>query len=62
MSTQLKETNDQLIFRNTNKQKGRHTSVTPANSAMKHLVYGRMILDQEVPAVKFLHRAVSSRA
>src|SRR6476660_4398423 len=53
MSTQLKETNDQLIFRHTNKQKGRHTSVTPANSAMKFLVYGRIILDAEVPSVNF---------
>ena len=53
MSTQLKETKDQLIFRNTNKQKGRHTAVTPSNSAMKHLVYGRVILDQEVPSVSF---------
>jgi len=53
MSTQMKETKDQLIFRHTNNQKGRHTSVTPANSAMKYLVYGRVILDQEVPAVTF---------
>ena len=53
MSTQMKETKDQRIFRNTNKQKGRHTSVTPANSAMKHLVYGRVILDREMPLVTF---------
>ena len=60
MSTQLKEKNDQLIFRNTNKQKGRHTSVTPANSAMKYLVYGRVILDQELPSVKFSTGALES--
>ena len=60
MSTQLKETDDQLIFRNTNKQKGRHTSVTPANSAMKHLVYGRVILDHEVPSVTFSTGALES--
>src|SRR5258708_1646349 len=53
MSTQMKETKDQLIFRHTNKRKGRHTSVTPANSAMKFLVYGRVILDEEVPSVTF---------
>src|SRR5258706_8732023 len=53
MSTQMKETNDQLIFRGTNQRKGRHTSITPENSSMKHLVYGRVILDAEVPGVTF---------
>ena len=60
MSTQVKEQKDQLIFRHTNKQKGRHTSVTPANSAMKHLVYGRVILDHEVPSVTFSTGALES--
>src|SRR5260221_5592756 len=49
MSTQMTETKDQLIFRGTNKAKGRHTSVSPENSSMKHLVYGRVILDQTEP-------------
>jgi 5-deoxy-glucuronate isomerase len=53
MNTQLKQAKDQRIFRRTNNQKGRHISVTPENSAMKHLVYGRIILDQEVPKVGF---------
>src|SRR5467141_2110563 len=53
MSTQMKETNDQLIFRHTNDKKGRHISITPENSAMKHLIYGRIILDAEQPAEKF---------
>ena len=43
----------QLIFRNTNAQKGRTISITPENSAMKHLVYGRIILDSEQPRVSF---------
>src|SRR5882762_10644696 len=60
MSTQMSETKDQLIFRQTNKQKGRHASITPANSAMKHLVYGRVILDKEVPAVTFSTGALES--
>ncbi len=60
MSTQMKETKDQLIFRGTNKQKGRHISITPENSAMKHLVYGRVILDQEVPTVAFSTGALES--
>src|SRR4029450_2745038 len=58
MSTQMKETEDQLIFRGTNKQKGRHASITPSNSAMKHLVYGRVILDEEVPSVSFSTEAM----
>src|SRR5258708_25767070 len=47
MSTQMKETKDQLIFRHTNSRKGRNISITPENSAMKHLVYSRIILAPE---------------
>ena len=53
MSTQMKTANDQLIFRQTNALKGRNLSVTPDNSAMKHLIYGRIILDRETPEVAF---------
>jgi len=53
MSTQTQLAKEQMIFRNTNSQKGRTLSITPENSAMKHLVYGRIILDQEVPRVSF---------
>jgi 5-deoxy-glucuronate isomerase len=53
MSTQIKKTSGQLIFRHTNSAKGRSISITPDNSAMKHLVYGRIILDAEQPSEKF---------
>src|SRR5260370_20509615 len=53
MSTQMKEAKDQLIFRNTNSQKGRNISITPDKRAMKHLVYGRIILDKEEPRAAF---------
>ena len=53
MSAQLQETKDQLIFRGTNSKKGRSISITPDNSSMKHLVYGRIILDQEESSAKF---------
>jgi 5-deoxy-glucuronate isomerase len=53
MSTQMQETPDAMIFRRTNAQKGRHISVTPDNSSMKHLVYGRIILDDETPRADF---------
>jgi 5-deoxy-glucuronate isomerase len=53
MSTQMKGTSGQLIFRHTNERKGRHISITPENSAMKHLIYGRIILDSEKPSERF---------
>jgi len=53
MSTQMKEASERQIFRNTNANKGRHIAVTPENSPMKHLIYGRIILDQETPRVQF---------
>jgi 5-deoxy-glucuronate isomerase len=42
-----------VVFRRTNARKGRHISVTPANSATKHLTYGRIMLDSEVPLAAF---------
>jgi 5-deoxy-glucuronate isomerase len=53
MSTQSNGTKDQRIFRGTDRHKGRHLSVTPENSAMKYLNYGRIILDQEMPRAEF---------
>ena len=53
MSAQMKRETGQMIFRNTNARKGRHISITPDNSSMKHLVYGRIILDREVPDLSF---------
>lgn len=53
MSTQMKAAAEDLIFRKTNSRKGRNISITPDNSPMKHLVYGRIILDDEVPSVSF---------
>jgi 5-deoxy-glucuronate isomerase len=44
---------DQVVFRRTNAQKGRHVSVTPQNSATRYLSYGRIRLDAEVPEASF---------
>lgn len=44
---------DKVVFRRTHARKGRHISVTPANSATRHLSYGRIILDHDVPSVSF---------
>jgi 5-deoxy-glucuronate isomerase len=53
MSAQTKQQTNQMIFRKTNSQKGRTISITPDNSSMRHLSYGRIILDKEVPSVSF---------
>jgi 5-deoxy-glucuronate isomerase len=53
MSTQVKADSANYIFRGTNKQKGRHIAVSPENSSMKHLGYGRIILDAEMPTASF---------
>jgi 5-deoxy-glucuronate isomerase len=42
-----------LVFRNTASKKGRNLSVTPRTSAMQRLHYGRILLDSEVPFVRF---------
>ena len=53
MSTQAEAAFEKMIFRRTNAQKGRHVAVTPRNSTMKHLSYGRIILDAMQPSVAF---------
>src|SRR5580693_3536611 len=44
---------DKMVFRKTNAQIGRHISVSPENSTMKHLSYGRIILNSSTPSVSF---------
>ena len=53
MSTQAEMALEKMVFRKTNSKKGRHLAVTPLNSTMKHLSYGRIILDSSVPSVSF---------
>ena len=51
--TQTQGAKDQYVFRGTNNHKGRKISISPQNSSMKHLEYGRIILDMEVPGEQF---------
>jgi 5-deoxy-glucuronate isomerase len=51
--TSAQATAARFIFRGTNRRKGRHIAVTPENSSMKHLVYGRIILDGGTPRASF---------
>jgi 5-deoxy-glucuronate isomerase len=41
------------VFRKTNAHKGRRVVITPANSSMQHLCYGRILLDGQTREVKF---------
>src|SRR5258708_21778103 len=53
MSTQSAVAVDRMIFRKTNAQTVRHVAVTPANSSMRDLYYGRIILNSSKPQVSF---------
>lgn len=53
MSTQTGSALDKMIFRKTNAKTGRHLAVTPQNSTMRHLSYGRIILNSSEPSVSF---------
>src|ERR1700760_159752 len=44
---------ERLIFRGTNRHMGRHISVSPKNSAMRQLSYGRILLDPELSKARF---------
>lgn len=44
---------EKMIFRNTAARTGRNLAVTPENSTMKHLAYGRIILNGSSPALSF---------
>src|SRR5216684_8928040 len=45
MSTNPNVTIDQMVFRKTHGHTGRRISITPSNSTMQHLAYGRIILN-----------------
>jgi 5-deoxy-glucuronate isomerase len=53
MSTQSAVAVEKMVFRKTNAKTGRHLAVTPENSTMRHLSYGRIILNSSKPQVSF---------
>lgn len=53
MSTQTEVTTDRMVFRRTHTQTGRSIPVHPGNSTMRHLAYGRMILNASHASVAF---------
>jgi hypothetical protein len=50
MATTTGSATANMVFRNTSTRLGRHISMTPANSAMRHLFHGRIMLDAAVPS------------
>jgi 5-deoxy-glucuronate isomerase len=57
MSTESAVPINKMVFRKTNAQAGRYLAVTPANSAMRHLSYGRIILNAATPQASFSNGA-----
>jgi 5-deoxy-glucuronate isomerase len=53
MSTNVEVGIEGMVFRKTHEHTGRHVSVTPQNSSMQHLAYGRIILNPSKPAEVF---------
>jgi 5-deoxy-glucuronate isomerase len=57
MNTHVRTTDktdlEKLIFRQTDQHTGRRLAVTPENSSMQHLAYGRIILNSSRPSESF---------
>jgi 5-deoxy-glucuronate isomerase len=53
MTAQAPAAAEKNIFRKTNTQIGRHIFITPANSSMRHLAYGRIRLNSSKPSESF---------
>lgn len=53
MSTRSAVDVDRMVFRKTNANTGRHVAVTPQNSTMRHLSYGRVILNPSLSRISF---------
>jgi len=45
MTAQQQAAVEKMVFRKTNAHTGRHISITPGNSSMRHLAYGRILLN-----------------
>jgi len=44
---------EKMVFRKTNAHAGRHVSITPGNSSMRHLAYGRILLNSSKSVESF---------
>ena len=53
MTTPPETAGEKLIFRKTNAELGRHVSISPGNSSMRHLAYGRILLNASKSSESF---------
>jgi len=53
MTAQQQAAVEKMVFRKTNAHAGRHVSITPGNSSMRHLAYGRILLSSSKSAESF---------
>lgn len=53
MNPQTDTTREEMIFHNTHTHIGRRIFITPANSSMRHLSYGRIILNDSPASEEF---------
>src|SRR6267142_6326486 len=53
MTAQQQAAVERMVFRKTNAHAGRHVSITPGNSSMRHLAYGRILLNSSKSAESF---------
>jgi len=56
MGTRGEVISKKMVFRKTNAKTGRHLAVTPENSMMRHLSYGRIILNGSKPDASFSNK------
>jgi 5-deoxy-glucuronate isomerase len=54
MSAQEQAALEKMVFRKTNAHAGRRISISPENSSMRHLAYGRILLNSVKSAETFL--------
>lgn len=54
MGMKTQASSERLIFHRTSGRLGRHVAVSPRNSPMRHLAYGRILLNNKRPKVRFV--------
>jgi 5-deoxy-glucuronate isomerase len=53
MTPQQQAAVEKMVFRKTNAHAGRHISISPGNSSMRHLAYGRILLNSSKSTESF---------
>lgn len=53
---------DKMVFRQTHEHSGHHVSITSGNSSMRHLAYGRIVLNSGTTTASFANGESRNRA